>query len=65
MLPRGKCDVESSLATERSRAREERRGEGTLSSHSSIDKSADEVEVGDSPGDCTISCKKEGRRLGA
>jgi hypothetical protein len=30
--------------------------------YSSTDKSADVVEVGDKDGDCTISCKQDGRR---
>ena len=30
--------------------------------NSSTDKSADVVEVGDKDGDCTISCKQDGRR---
>lgn len=32
-----------------------------ISSYSSNDRSAEDVEVGDKAGDCTISCKKEGR----
>lgn len=30
--------------------------------YSSTDKSADVVEVGDKDGDCTMSCKQDGRR---
>jgi hypothetical protein len=30
--------------------------------NSSTDRSADVVEVGDKDGDCTISCKQDGRR---
>ena len=61
MLPKGKLDSESLDVTRRSRSYIERQEDVALSSYSSNDKSADEVEVGDKVGDWTMSCRKDGR----
>lgn len=38
----------------------ERVDDGRLSSYSSNDRSADDVDAGDSVGDCTMSCRNDG-----